>query len=322
MDPLPDYADLLLRSDAPPGSTWGLFGPGESGDVGTLGLLDRLSSLRGIEAVRTGDTFSLNYPMDAFAPPLLPSRPAPLLEITSRHAEHREDLLHRFNPQSSSQIDGLRHRKHQTYGFYNFVGDDEIAATTTRLGIQGWAASAIVGRAVVVDLSHPELEPIDHLTATPLEIDHIEKALAHQQVSVEDGDILLVHTGWCEWYLKVADDESREKVRRERRFTGFAQRRSFIEWLWDHRIPLIGTDTFAVECFPSVPDSDFSSENDGGLMHQELLALMGYALGELWHLDGVASACRRENRWTCLLVSAPLNVPGGASTTANAVAII
>ena len=36
-DGLPSYADLLARTDAPPGSSWGIFGADD--DLGTLNFL-------------------------------------------------------------------------------------------------------------------------------------------------------------------------------------------------------------------------------------------------------------------------------------------
>jgi kynurenine formamidase len=94
-----------------------------------------------------------------------------------------------------------------------------------------------------------------------------------------------------------------------------------IEWLWDHKVAVIGSDTFAVERLPPVAHSKFRTANDGAMMHQELLALMRLALGELWRLDGLAAASRVDGVHSCLLVSSQLNVVGGVSTPANAVAI-
>jgi hypothetical protein len=54
---------------------------------------------------------------------------------------------------------------------------------------------------------------------------------------------------------------------------------------------------------------------------QELLALMGFAIGELWDLGRLADARRADERLTCLITSAPLNVVGGVSTPANALSI-
>jgi hypothetical protein len=51
------------------------------------------------------------------------------------------------------------------------------------------------------------------------------------------------------------------------------------------------------------------------------LPLLGLPLGELWELGPLVAASRADGRWTCLLVSAPLNLAGGVASPANAVAI-
>jgi kynurenine formamidase len=317
------YSDLLDRTDAPPGSTWGLFGSGADGDIGTVGLLDAAAVLRGAAAIRSGERFAMGYPVDAFDPPMLPSRAAPRLRITSRHREHRDDVLDHFNPQSSSQLDGLRHRRHERYGFYNWVRDEDVRTDLPRLGVQLWAELAIAGRAVLLDLEPflAERRANPHGSGPAIEVGHLQAAVARQGVAINPGDMLVLHTGWCRWYLDELDDEGRARVRARGRYTGFAQRRTLLAWMWDRRIALVGSDTYAWEVMPPIRGSEFTSENDGGMMHQELLALLGLAIGELWRLDALVAACRLDSRWDFLLVSSPLNVPGGVSSPANATAV-
>jgi len=322
-DRLPTYQELLARSDAPAGSSWGLFGPGAEGDLGTVSLLDSQAVLRGIACVVSGERFGLNYPIDAFDPPMLPSRPAATLTVQSRHPEHRDDVIDGFNPQSSSQLDGLTHRRHEHHGFYNGAGDGDVDLPLARLGVQAWAERGIVGRAIVIDLQSAMSDgTVDwHSTGPTIEPEDLEGAMALQDVAVEPGDIVILHTGWSRWYLDELNEHGRADVRARGRYTGLAQHRRVLEWMWDHHVAVIGTDTYAVEAMPPVTDSDFTTLNDGGMMHQELLALLGLALGELWRLDELVRACQRDGRWSCLLVSAPLNVVGGVSTPANALAI-
>jgi len=137
-DGFPSYAELLARSDAPRGSSWGVFGVGTLGDLGTVAFLDSAAVLRGVQSVVSGERFSLNYPIDAFDPPMLPSRAVATLTIQSRHAEHRDDVIDGFNPQSSSQLDGLTHRRHERHGFYNGVSDEDVGMPNARLGIHEW----------------------------------------------------------------------------------------------------------------------------------------------------------------------------------------
>jgi kynurenine formamidase len=320
---LPDYADLMARTDAPPGSTWGLFGDGVTGDVGTIGLLGPEQLMRGVASVVDGECYSLNYPIDAFEPPMLGTRPAATMTLSSRHSEHLDDVLDRFNPQSSSQIDGLRHRRHERHGFYNGVPATEVGSDNTRLGTQGWAERGIVGRGLVLDAQEVLAggDSAWHEEGAVITADQLEEVLVHHGLRPEVGDIVVLHTGWAHWYLDELDDADRARCRTAGRYTGVAQARSTIEWLWDHRVSLVASDTFAFEVIPPMASSEFSSRHDGGLMHQELIGLLGLAMGELWDLHDLAAACRSDGRRKCLVTSAPLHVPGGVSTPANALAM-
>ncbi len=44
-------------------------------------------------------------------------------------------------------------------------------------------------------------------------------------------------------------------------------------------------------------------------------------IGEMWDVEGLAAECARQKRWTFFLTSAPLNLPGGAASPPNAIAI-
>src|SRR5664280_1786589 len=140
---LPDYDSLPIRPDAPPGSSWGLWG--ERDVLGTLNLLDEDAVLRGVAAAQRGAVFPLNLALSEPDPPLS-GRSRLVHEVTwiSGEIGHDEELSE-WNTQSSSQWDGFRHIRHLQYGFYNGVADDEH-------GVHHWAVRGIVGRAVLVDV--------------------------------------------------------------------------------------------------------------------------------------------------------------------------
>ena len=66
------YRDMLPRSDGPPGSAWGEFGPDDQ--LGTIGRLTPDRARAGAACVRTGEVFNLDLPMDAMDPPLAAAR--------------------------------------------------------------------------------------------------------------------------------------------------------------------------------------------------------------------------------------------------------
>ncbi|CAL9642207.1 hypothetical protein SUDANB145_06363 [Streptomyces sp. enrichment culture] len=320
---LPTYDELLDRTDAPPGSSWHLFDA--EPERGMANLAGSRQILRGAQCVRDGRALNLDYPLDAFDPPMSKARGIPRHRITAKHDQARDDVLDDFHLQASTQIDGLRHRRASGHGFYNGVPDGEITPRSPRLGVQLWAETPLAGRGLLIDIDgllRDRGTPLDHAAGPALTPDLLDAALDAQGSRVEDGDLVLVHTGWAQWYL-TTDPATRAETRESRRATGFAQSRDFAAWCWDHRIALMATDTFAVEVLPVLPDSDFlhSAPEDAGMMHQELIAKLGLPLGELWNLTALTADCRATGRWDSLLTVKPLHLTGGVGSPANATAL-
>jgi hypothetical protein len=276
--------------------------------------------------IRTGTVFGLDYAADAFDPGMSLKRGAPRQTIYSSHPAHRDDFLDGYYLQGSTQIDGLRHRRADDVGFYNATPDELVREGTPDLGIQEWADQPIVGRGVLLDLAGyraAQAAPIDHAAGEPLGLDLIEAVLDAQSVSLRQGDILMLHTGWCEWFLGLPAEE-KQRMRESRRATGVAQSEEFVAWAWDHRLALLAADNFAFECLPALPSSPYrdSAPNDHGMMHQQLLAKLGMPLGELWRLGPLASRMRSAGRWDAFITIKPLNITGGTGSPANATALM
>jgi len=320
---VPSYAELLSRSDGPPGSSWNVFDVDPERGTANFAGAEQVRDAAGI--ISTGEVFSLDYALNAFDPPMARARGVPRHEILSSHPEARDDVLHDFFLQATSQVDGLRHRRASGYGFYNGMPDDLIVAGDPTLGIQRWAEKPIVGRGVLIDIEGWALgsgTPLDHLAGPALPASVLDDALRAQGTELRSGDLVLVYTGWANWFL-AADTATRGDVRNARRSTGFCQSLDLPEWLWDNQIALFATDTFAVEVLPVVEDSPFltTAPEDSGMMHQELIAKLGVPLGELWNLTELAQHSRRTGRFDALVTVKPLHLTGGVGSPANATAI-
>ena len=85
-------------------------------------------------------------------------------------------------------------------------------------------------------------------------------------------------------------------------------------FLWDHRIAAVAADNIGVEKMPGDLYYQFP-------LHNLVLCLLGMPLGEFWNLEALATDCAEDGVYECLVVSVPLNVPGGIGSPANAVAI-
>lgn len=96
---------------------------------------------------------------------------------------------------------------------------------------------------------------------------------------------------------------------------GLAAREDVAAWLWDHAVAAVAADNPALEAMP------FSRERVDGWLHYRLIPMLGIAVGELWQLDPLADDCARDGVWEGMLTSAPLRVPGGIGSPANALAL-
>ena len=321
--PFPTFAELLAREGNLAGTSWGLF---PAPDRGTPSFITPAAVLEARNSIRTGTVFGLDYPADAFDPGMSLKRGAPRHTIYSSHPAHRDDYLDGYYLQGSTQIDGLRHRRADDVGFYNGVPDHRVTEGTPDLGVQEWAEHPIAGRGVLVDLDgfrNGMGQPIDHAAGEPLGFDLIHAAMESQSLATRPGDTLMLHTGWCEWFLAL-DPEAKQRLRESRKATGVAQSQEFVAWAWDSQFAVIAADNFAFECLPAVPGSPYreSAVNDHGMMHQQLLAKLGMPLGELWRLGPLARHMRSTGRWDAFISIKPLNITGGTGSPANATAIM
>jgi kynurenine formamidase len=306
----------------PARSTWGLFATHPDRGMANYAGPPEVTAAAGL--VQRGAVFGLDYPLDAFTPSLATLRSAPRHHIVSRHRDHRDEYLDGFWPQAASHLDGLRHRRHAQHGFYNGTPDDLIVAGNPALGINHWSQHPIAGRGVLIDVGryrHDIGQPIDHPGGEALDIRLLDDTLAAQGVALHKGDLLLIRTGWAQWFLEDATPARRAHVHADKTCTGIAQSPEAIDWFADHHVALAASDTFALERFPAVAHSPYGADTDRGMMHQELIALLGLPIGELWKLDDLSLDCATDHRYQCLLTVKPLNLVGGVGSPANATAI-
>ncbi len=311
---LPSYDEL------PSGSSWEVW-PGNE-VFGTLNLLSPERAAAAATLVRTGETFAMNWNMELPGPPLF-GREQFRHEVTVG-SSHRDDVLQNWNTQSSSQWDGFRHVFHPTRGDYGGVDDQH--------GVHHWARRGIVGRGVLVDVAKWRSEqgrPIDPTASDPIEMTDLDAALAAQGVTLETGDILLVHTGWMNWYCTL-DEAGRAGVGADFRTPGLRPGRITAAWLWDNHVAAVAGDNPALEVWP--PGSALTEETRAAVAadpeqrgeifgHYYFLPMLGIPLGEMFDLRGLATACAADGRYSFLFTSAPLNLLHGVASPPNALAI-
>lgn len=192
-------------------------------------------------------------------------------------------------------IDGRFYNGHELDEVYGFEG-------LRLLGIEG--ASPWIARGVCLDVAAAAgLERLEAgFAVTPV---HLEEACRRQEVAVEAGDAVLLHTGWAhlyradpDRYLQGEPGASHEAAR----------------WLTDCRASLVGADNWGFEVVSA-------EEADGGPrfpVHQHLLAETGTHILENVDVTPLIERGRSE----FLFIAAPVKVAGATAGQVNPLAVI
>ncbi len=318
MTNLPTY-DELARNDRGIPSAWGLFGAED--DCGLMNLLTPERSRAAAELVRRGEVFPLDAPLDYFHPPLF-GRPALRREVQkARDGWGLNEVLNDFNPQSSSQWDALSHVSFELDAFYNGRTRDDVIEHGHNT-IDHWARRGIVARGVLLDLERTARtagRPYDPGSSHAFSVADLEEARLAAGIEFAIGDVIVLRTGFVDWYGGI-DATERERIssREELAACGVEHTEAMARYLWDTHAVAVAADCPSLEVWPM----DHSRELwPFGCLHQIILGQFGMAIGELWWLEQLAEDCAHDGVHQFLLTSAPLHSRGSFGSTANALAI-
>ncbi len=306
------------------GRSWGLWGSDDK--FGTLNLLTAANVRKGAACVKKGSVFAINLEMHMPDPPLFGREPFTHEVVWLQNEAGHDEHLSGWNTQSSSQWDGFRHIKHPVHGFYNGIADEDH-------GIHHWAQRGIAGRGVLADVGRwreAEGRPLRCDSSDPIEASDITGTLDAQGTTVEEGDVLLIRTGWLAWYRSTSVEERVEYIGRGHPSCGLRPGPENWRLLWDLHIAAVGADNGPVEVWP--PAALASPEDlqailasperlDEVFMHIRLLPLLGLPLGEFFDLDALAADCAQDGAYEFMFTSAPLNLQAGVASPPNALAI-
>jgi len=314
---IPSYDELPAAAQGGR-SGWGLFGPEDCVGLVNLQTPERIVSASRL--VRRGAVFPLDAPLDLFSPALAVTRGVPRCTVLHRAGTLGfDDVYDNFYPQASSQWDSLAHVGYDTDVFYNGATEADVVAGR-RNTIEHWARRGIVGRAVVLDMVRAMADAgraYDPGSSTAFDESDLELARARAGVELEPGDVLLLHTGFAEWY-QAQPEAVRMGLPRRLAAPGIARTDAVCAYLWNSHVCAVASDTFAVEAWPPRGDPDAGAL---GFLHRILIGQFGMALGELWWLRDLAEDCAADGVYEAFFVSAPLHAPGGIGSPPNAIAI-
>lgn len=248
------------------------------------------------------------------------------------------DDIYTFNPQQSSQWDGLRHFSQpcptednpQRRLFYGGATSAEIMeAGNHRIGIQHWAKEGICGRGVLLDYaSYAQRSGIKYSTfsdhAVPLSV--LLAIAKEQRVTFRRGDILFIRIGVIqEWETSMTQEDKVAYAEDSKpQHAGVEGTEEMLRWIWDEGFAAVAGDAISFEVYP--PKSAYERPSgapkvEGLFMHEYLLAGWGMPVGELFDLEALSELCKQEDRWEFFVASAPFNMPGGVSSPPNCIAI-
>ena len=193
-------------------------------------------------------------------------------------------------------------------------GAAEGRASTSDAGpvdISHMARHGVQGRAVLVDLAA-------HHGTERVVVGHDELAavMAADGVTVEPGDVLVLHTGFARAVLAQAKP-SAEALQVGAVLDG--NDRALQEWITDSGVAAIAADNYAVEAFPAID----AGPGDPVLpLHELCLFRLGVHLGELWWLSELAEHLRAAGRSRFLLTAPPLRLPGATGSPVTPIATV
>lgn len=240
------------------------------------------------------------------------------------------DDVYTFNPQQSSQWDGLRHFAQCVPGsdkrvFYGGTTAAEIEdRRNDRIGLQHWAKEGIAGRGVLIDyVTWTERQGIQYSTFSTHEIKlaDIEAIATESNIVFEKGDVLFVRIGMTkEWDSKMTLQEKQNYATSSKpEHAGVEATRDVLRWIWNNGFSAVAGDAISWEVYP--PNNNKEREEDKVFLHEYLLAGWGMPIGEMFDLEGLAKICEEEKRWTFFVTSTPFNMPGGVSSPPNCMAL-
>lgn len=308
----------LLGDDAP--KNWGKWGPDD--EVGSLNYLTPREALRGVAAIRSGESFTLQVQIGkpGFEDPAHPSRTGAVRTAVSdegffqRGAEEpasghhwADDKIDMFL-QGSTQYDALGHLWYdgQLWNGYDAMTTDGELRKASILPI---AERGVVGHGVLIDMARYRGKDSLDRAETFTHVD-LQDAASAQGIAIQPRDILVVRTGWLGHYYQTTHEEFYTDWHEP----GLTWSRELVEWFQRMEIPNLVTDIIANE----------TTYHESGVelpLHNALMRNLGVAFTEIVWLDDLAAACATDNRWDFLYTAAPLKVYGASGAPVNPIAI-
>lgn len=329
----------------PEGSNWGDFG--DDDQLGRINLLTPACVKAAAAEVREGLKFGLSLPLDypggnvlnarRFPPEVRPTElnGEPWLNYPmGKHIDGASDVISDdqvlLTLQYSTQWDSLAHvgshfdadgdgEAEQVYyngyraGEHVLAPGQDAEPGARALSIENFAATPIQGRGVLVDLFR-------HFGRQRKVVgcDDLMGVMAADGVEIEQGDMLVLRTGFAELILEMNQAPDKQILDTSCAALDGGDER-LLQWISESGIAAICADNYAVEHFVG------QSRGDGCAalpLHEHCLFKLGLPLGELWYLAELAAWLHEHQRNRFLLTAPPLRLPKAVGSPVTPVATV
>jgi len=279
---------------------------GANDERGSGNLMKPEQVLKAAKLIRTGEVIELGQVLDPATMAFFPGRQLSILTKrtnvlpqSNRRISNEEMVIGELG-QIGTQFDGFSHQGIDN-AFYNCFQQDQIATRNgfSKLGIEN--VGALMTRGVLIDVA--ALKGVEMLPDSyEISAQDLQDALKRQNLTLQSGDAVIVHTGWGKLWGK-------DNLRYMKTDPGIGI--GAAEWLAKQNPMLIGSDNWSVEVNPN-PDPKIGSP-----VHQILLAVNGIHMLESLKLDELAA--KRVNEFALILE--PLKLKGATGSTVAPIAV-
>ncbi len=261
--------------------------------------------LRAIRLIRLGEVIELGQVLSSDMPFFGTRRfdvhtKRTFMNVPPNRRGSNEEIVITEIGQVGTQLDALCHQTHE-YSMYNCFKVEETATRTgfTKLGIE--KVGALITRGVLIDVAG--LKGVDILPDTyEITVKDLEDALARQNLKLQPGDAVIIHTGWSKLWAK-------DNPRYVKSCPGIGI--AAAEWLVKQDPMLVGADNWPVEVAPN-PDPKLSLP-----VHQIFLVINGILMLENLKLDELVA----KRIYEFAFIIQPLKIRGGSGATVAPIAI-
>ena len=296
-----DLTDPELQALFERCSNWGRWGADD--ELGTLNYLTAAKRIAAAQLVTTGEVVSIGRDISK-AQSKVDARPVQHMVMYNANGPSVGDYLSIApHGMTITHLDALCHFSLDDTLYNGRKRAGTISADGAQWGSIYAMRDGIFTRGVLLDVAAargvPWYEPHEYVTVADL-----EAAEERQKVRVASGDALLVRTGM-------------ERMEKEQGVQDVYPRAGFhaecAEWMHRREVAVYGAD-----CIEKLP---YPSERFTSAMHMIVLVAMGLPILDWPALTALAEASARLGRWSFLLTTAPIRLPGGTSSPVNPLCI-